>query len=147
MGVSTKDHGRLDRVRRLYCDLRINAERLEEVRGSMTRIRSMQYGDRVQHSGGVDYIGDSLAILESIEETIIKQTAKLETEKQAIVSIIRRLKRPEYVDILYFRYVRLMDYESISEKMGYDARYLCKMNRNAVAAFEELEEIPERAAV
>lgn len=138
MGISRKDHGRLDRVRRLDNDLRINAERLEEVRGSMGRLKSMRYGNRVQHSAG-DYIADSFATLENIEKSIIMQTAELETEKQSIITSIRRIPRTEYAELLYLRYVKLMDYESISEKMGYDIRHLFKLNRKAVAAFEELE--------
>ena len=139
MGISRKDHGRLDRVRRLDCDLKANAERLEDVRDSIGRLKSMRYGDKVQHSGSGDYIADSFAMLESIEDSIIKQSAELEAEKQEIISSIRRLKRPEHVELLYLRYVRLMDYESISEKMGYDVRHLFKMNRKAVIEFEALE--------
>ena len=98
---------RLEKVARINTNLRINKTRLEDLRDRIEGLHSIQYGDRVQKPGSTDRIADSIAEIVSIEERVTRETAELEKEKQYILEEIQKLEKPEYVEVLYCRYVAL----------------------------------------
>ena len=139
--ASYRKSDRLERVARIDTDLRINEERREDLRYSMQRLHSMQYGDRVQKSGSIDHIADSFAKIEGIENNIIKETAELEEEKQNTLEVIRRLEKPEYVEVLYLRYVELMGWEKIADKMCYSNKHVLRLHKAALEEFAKLDNV------
>lgn len=132
---------RLEKVARINTDLRINVERREDLRGSMQRLHSMQYGDKVQKSGSIDHIADSFAKIQGIENNIIRETAELEEEKQHTLEEIRRLEKPEYVEVLYLRYVELMGWEKIADKMRYSDKHVLRLHKAALEEFARLDNV------
>lgn len=136
--VSYTKSERLEKVARINTELRISEERLRDLRDNMQRLHSIQYGDRVQRSGSIDRLADGFAMIEDIENRIMGKVAELEKEKQALLEEIQRIKRPEYVEILYLRYVALLSLKETAVKMHYSDRHIKRLHKEALEAFERL---------
>lgn len=127
---------RLERVARIITDLQINEEHRENLRVSMQYLRSMQHGKKAQRP---DHIAEGLAIIDSIDAHIIRETAELEEEKRRILEEIQRLAKPEYAEVLYLRYVELLSWEKVADKMCYSRRYTLSIHKAALEEFARLD--------
>lgn len=133
---------RLEKVARINTSLQINKTRLEDLRDRIEGLHSIQYGDRVQKSGSADRIADSIAEIVSIEGRVTRETAELEKEKQFILEEIQRLEKPEYVEVLYCRYVALLSWKEIMVRLHYSKRHTLRLHEEALEAFENASGSP-----
>ena len=126
-------------VRRIH---RINAE-IAELR-SMKLNPSMKPDDGMPHgSGGQgDLSGYAAELDEMIRELIEERYLRIKTYQQ-IVRQIKRMKSENEKDVLFYRYIRGLDWWEIAEKMKYSERWIHKIHGKALAHFELPKEFIE----
>ena len=126
-------------VRRIH---RINAE-IAELR-EMKLHPSMKPDDGMPHgSGGQgDLSGYAAELDEMINELMEERYQRIKTY-QAIVRQIKRMKSENEKDVLFYRYIRGLDWWEIAEKMKYSERWIHKIHGKALAHFELPKEFIE----
>jgi DNA-directed RNA polymerase specialized sigma subunit len=68
----------------------------------------------------------------SLEEHITEQIAELVRLKKGIAEAISRVNNPEYETILEMRYLSFMQWEEITDRMGYGSNYVFEIHRKAL---------------
>lgn len=126
-------------VRRIH---RINAE-IAELR-EMKLHPSMKPDDGMPHgSGGQGDLSGYAAELDGmINELIEERCQRIRTYKQ-IVRQIKRMKSRNESDVLFYRYIKAMDWWDIAELMGFSERWIYKLHGKALAHFEIPKEFIE----
>ena len=126
-------------VRRIH---RINAE-IAELR-EMKLHPSMRPDDGMPHgSGGQgDLSGYAAELDEMINELIEERYQRIKTY-QAIVRQIKRMKSENEKDVLFYRYIRGLDWWDIAELMGFSERQIYRIHGNALAHFEIPKDVSE----
>ncbi|HIZ75692.1 MAG TPA: hypothetical protein H9723_10725 [Candidatus Mediterraneibacter stercoravium] len=126
-------------VRRIH---RINAE-IAELR-EMKLHPSMKPDDGMPHcSGGRgDLSGYAAELDEMINELIEERRQRIRTYKQ-IVQQIKRMKSRNESDVLFYRYIKGLDWWEIAEKMGYSQRHITRIHGKALAHFELPKDVLE----
>lgn len=126
-------------VRRIH---RINAE-IAELR-EMKLHPSMRPDDGMPHgSGGQgDLSGYAAELDEMINELIEERYQRIKTY-QAIVRQIKRMKSENEKDVLFYRYIRGLDWWEIAEKMKFSERQIFRFHGKALAHFEIPKDVSE----
>ena len=119
-------------VRRIH---RINAE-IAELR-EMKLHPSMKPDDGMPHGSGDqgDLSGYAAELDEMIRELIHERYLRIKTY-QAIARQIKRMKSRNESDVLFYRYIKGLDWWEIAEKMGYSERWIYKLHGKALVHFE-----------
>lgn len=126
-------------VRRIH---RINAE-IAELR-SMKLHPSMKPDDGMPHgSGGQgDLSGYAAELDEMIRELIEERYLRIKTY-QAIACQIKRMKSRNESDVLFYRYIKAMDWWDIAELMGFSERQIYRIHGKALVHFEIPKDVSE----
>lgn len=126
-------------VRRIH---RINAE-IAELR-EMKLHPSMKPDDGMPHGSGgqEDLSGYAAELDEMINELIEERYQRIKTY-QAIVRQIKRMKSENEKDVLFYRYIRGLDWWDIAELMGFSERQIYRIHGNALAHFEIPKDVSE----
>lgn len=126
-------------VRRIH---RINAE-IAELR-EMKLHPSMKPDDGMPHgsSGQGDLSGYAAELDDMIRELIHERYLRIKTY-QAIARQIKRMKSRNESDVLFYRYIKAMDWWDIAELMGFSERQIYRIHGNALAHFEIPKDVSE----
>lgn len=126
-------------VRRIH---RIDAE-IAELR-EMKLHPSMKPDDGMPHgSGGQgDLSGYAAELDEMIQELTHERYLRIKTY-QAIARQIKRVKSRNESDVLFYRYIKAMDWWDIAELMGFSERQIYRIHGNALAHFEIPKDVSE----
>ena len=121
---------------------RINAE-IAELR-SMKLHPSMKPDDGMPHgSGGQgDLSGYAAELDEMIRELIEERYLRIKTY-QAIACQIKRMKSRNESDVLFYRYIKAMDWWDIAELMGFSERQIYRIHGKALVHFEIPKDVSE----
>lgn len=114
---------------------RINAE-IEELR-TMKMSPSVKENDGMPHgSGGQGDLSSYAANLdEMIQELISERYWRIKTYQQ-IARQIKRLRSENEKDVLFYRYIKGLDWWDIAEKMRYSERQVHRFHGKALIHFE-----------
>lgn len=136
-----KEHLRsyLVHVRRIR---RIDAE-IEELR-TMKMYPSVKDNDGMPHGGsGQSDLSDYAADLdEMIQELINERYWRIKTYQQ-IARQIKKLRSENEMDVLFYRYIKGLDWWEIAEKMKYSERQVHRFHGKALAHFELPKDVIE----
>ncbi len=119
-------------VRRIY---RIDAE-IAELR-EMKLHPSMRPDDGMPHGNGGQ--GDLSAYAAELDDMIreLQQERYMRIKTyQAIARRIKRMKSQNESDVLFYRYIKGLDWWEIAEKTGYSERWIYKLHGKALVHFE-----------
>ena len=121
---------------------RINAE-IEELR-TMKMNPSAKDNDGMPHGGsGQGDLSDYAADLdEMIQELINERYWRIKTY-QKIARQIKRLRSENEKDVLFYRYIKGLDWWEIAEKMKYSQRHITRLHGKALAHFELPKDVLE----
>ena len=118
-------------------ELAILNEEIEVRRASLTSITAPLTGDRVQTSTKGDTFATMIAALVDKEYEQAELVAIYQTMRDKIVDQILKLDDELFRDVLYERYVKGLDWNTIAGKLYYNKKYLFKVHTKALAAFTE----------
>lgn len=131
---SYKDHVR--RVNRI-------TDEIAELREMMTSTKSINNDGMPHGSGGqADLSGEVARIQEMIEELKKERGLRILTY-QDIVRRIKRLKSKNEDDVLFYRYIKGLEWWEIAEKMQYSERHVTRIHGKALAHFELPKDVLE----
>lgn len=121
---------------------RITAE-IEELR-AMKMYPSVKNNDGMPHgSGGQGDLSEYAADLdEMIQNLIHERYLRIKTYQQ-IARRIKRLRSENEKDVLFYRYIKGMDWWEIAEKMKYSERQVHRLHGKALAHFELPKDVIE----
>ena len=126
-------------VRRIH---RINAE-IAELR-EMKMHPSMKPDDGMPHGRGGqgDLSGYAADLDEMINDLIEERYRRIKTYQQ-IVRRIKRMRSENEKDVLFYRYIKGLDWWEIADKMGYSERQVHRFHGNALVHFELPKDVIE----
>lgn len=121
---------------------RITAE-IEELR-AMKMCPSVKDNDGMPHgSGGQgDLSGYAADLDQMIRELIDERYLRIKTYQQ-IACQIKKLRSENEKDVLFYRYIKGLDWWEIAEKMGYSERQVHRFHGKALAHFEIPKDVIE----
>lgn len=121
---------------------RITAE-IEELR-AMKMYPSVKDNDGMPHgSGGQgDLSGYAADLDQMIWELIDERYLRIETYQQ-IACQINKLRSENEKDVLFYRYIKGLDWWEIAEKMSFSERWIYKLHGKALVHFEIPKEFIE----
>lgn len=122
---------------------RITAE-IEELR-AMKMYPSVKDNDGMPHgsSGGQgDLSGYAADLDQMIQELIDERYLRIKTYQQ-IAKQIKKLRSENEKDVLFYRYIKGLDWWEIAEKMGYSERQVHRFHGKALAHFEIPKDVIE----
>lgn len=122
---------------RINRQLAILTEEIEVRRASLTSITAPLTGDRVQTSTKGDKFATMIAALADKEIEQAELVGIYQEMRDKIVDQILKLDDELFRDILYERYVRGLDWNTIAANLYYNKKYLFKVHTKALAAFAE----------
>ena len=126
-----------DHVRRIH---RINAE-IAELRSM--KISPSFNNDGMPHGGSQsDLSGYAAEIDRMVHELVDERYCRIK-DYQEIVGRIKRLKSENETDVLFYRYIRGMDWWEIAEKMKFSERQIYRFHGKALAHFEIPKDVSE----
>ena len=124
-------------VRRIH---RINAE-IAELRSM--KISPSMNNDGMPHGSSQGDLSGYAAELDRMVSELIRERYVRMVEYQNIVRQIKRLRSENEKDVLFYRYIRGMDWWEIAEKMSYSERLIHKIHGKALIHFEIPKEFIE----
>lgn len=131
--------GYRNHVRRIQ---RINAE-ITELR-SMKLYPSMKQEDGMPHGGGGQSdLSDYAADLDEMIRDLIQERCERIRSYQRIIHRIKKLKSENERDVLFYRYIKGMDFWEIAEVMKYSERQIHRFHGKALAHFELPKDVIE----
>lgn len=121
---------------RLY-DARIDASQreLDMLMAMVTRITPVLKDDVVSSSGSQDKLGDTVAKIADLRDKINRDIDTLVDLKREALTILQKVERAEYYQILYKRYFLCKSMEQIAVEMNYTYRWATRLHGRALQAY------------
>lgn len=130
---------------REYLDqIRVQSNRITNLQHDLEELREillpsgMSYQEHVQSSPDLDPYGTWISRLEEKETEIKHETVQLFELKWEMIEKIHQLDDARYSQVLYLRYVQLMQFQDIADKMGYSVKHALRLCKSALEAFEHI---------
>ena len=139
-----------DRKKKYLQSYRRHVRRIQRINAEIAELRemklhpSMKPDDGMPHgSGGQgDLSGYAAELDEMIRELQRERYLRIKTY-QAIVRQIKQMKSRNESDVLFYRYIKGLDWWEIAEKMKFSERWIYKLHGRALAHFEIPKEFIE----
>lgn len=118
-------------------------EETRELREMMMSTKAIDYDGMPHGSGGQGDLSGEVARIQSlIDELLSERELRIRTYEE-IACRIKKLSSRNEDDVLFYRYVKGMDWWEIAEKMHYSERWVLKIHGKALAHFELPDEKKE----
>ena len=125
-----------DHVRRVY---RITEE-IKELREIMSSCKAINYDGMPHGSGGQGDLSGEVAQIQTMIDDLRKERGLRIMTYQEITRRIKKLKSRNEDDVLFYRYIKGMEFWEIAEKIGYSERQIHRIHGKALAHFQ----LPEK---
>lgn len=134
----------LQQLKRLDTLIDQKIKELDELR-SMSTVGAVDYStERVQssHSQDAPFVRIVHNMIE-LEQEINSEIDTFVDKKHRIINQIQKLKNPDYISLLFKRYVEFKKFETIAIEMNYTYQYILNMHGYALKTFEEIMKTDE----
>ena len=128
---SYKDHVR--RVNRI-------SEEIKELREMMMSTKAINYDGMPHGSGGQGDLSGEVARIQGLIDELKRERGLRILTYQDSARRIKRLKSRNEDDVLFYRYIKGMEWYEIAEQMHYSERWVLKLHGKALAHLE----LPEK---
>lgn len=125
-----------DHVRRVH---RITEE-IKELREMMSSCKAINYDGMPHGSGGQGDLSGEVAQIQGMIDDLKKERGLRIMTYQDIVRRIKKLKSRNEDDVLFYRYIKGMEFWEIAERMGYSERHVTRIHGKALVHFQ----LPEK---
>lgn len=135
----------LQQLKRLDTLINQKIKELDELR-SMSTVGAVDYStERVQssHSQEAPFVRIVHKMIE-LEQEINAEIDTFVDEKHQIINQIQGLKNPDYISLLFKRYVEFKKFEVIAVEMNFTYQYVLNMHGYALKAFEQVIKSEEK---
>ncbi|QJU16416.1 sigma-70 family RNA polymerase sigma factor [Blautia pseudococcoides] len=137
-----------EKKKRYLREYRKSVSRLKRLWAELVEIKSMKASisvnnDGMPHGDGQSDLSGYVASLDGLEREIVSERYQRIMKYQEIKTCIDSLEDSRENDVLFYRYVKGLDWWKIAEKMGYTERWILKLHGKALAHLE----IPEKSSL
>lgn len=125
-----------------------HVRRIHRIDSEIAELRSMKISpsvvnDGMPHGSGQSDMSGYAAELDRMIRDLIKERYKRIKVYQEIVQSIKKLRSENEKDVLFYRYIRGLDWWEIAEKMRYSERWIHKIHGKALCNYELPKEFIE----
>ena len=134
-----------DRKKTYLRAYRKHGKRIKRIESEIEEIRNMKMypssnNDGMPHGSSQGDLSGYAAELDRMVSELIKERYVRMVEYQEIVRQIKRLRSENEKDVLFYRYIRGMDWWEIAEKMKFSERQIYRFHGKALVNFR----LPEK---
>ena len=128
---------------------RTHVRRIHRINAEIAELRSMKISPSVNNDGmphggcGQSDLSGYAAELDSMVQELIDERYHRIKDYQEIVGRIKKLKSENEKDVLFYRYIRGMDWWEIAEKMKFSERQIFRIHGKALANFKIPKDVSE----
>lgn len=128
---------------------RTHVRRIHRINAEIAELRSMKISPSVNNDGmphggcGQSDLSGYAAELDSMVQDLIDERYYRIKDYQDIVGRIKKLKSENEKDVLFYRYIRGMDWWEIAEKMKFSERQIFRIHGKALANFKIPKDVSE----
>ena len=127
---------------------RTHVRRIHRINAEISELRSMKLSpslnnDGMPHGSSQSDLSGYAAELDSMVQELIDERYYRIKDYQEIVGRIKKLKSENEKDVLFYRYIRGMDWWEIAEKMKFSERQIFRINGKALANFKIPRDVSE----
>lgn len=128
---------------------RTHVRRIHRINAEIAELRSMKISPSVNNDGmphggcGQSDLSGYAAELDSMVQELIDERYYRIKDYQDIVGRIKKLKSENEKDVLFYRYIRGMDWWEIAEKMKFSERQIFRIHGKALANFQIPKDVSE----
>ena len=128
---------------------RTHVRRIHRINAEIAELRSMNISPSVNNDGmphggcGQSDLSGYAAELDSMVQELIDERYYRIKDYQEIVGRIKKLKSENEKDVLFYRYIRGMDWWEIAEKMKFSERQIFRIHGKALANFQIPKDVSE----
>ena len=128
---------------------RTHVRRIHRINAEIAELRSMKISPSVNNDGmphggcGQSDLSGYAAELDSMVQELIDERYCRIKDYQDIVGRIKKLKSENEKDVLFYRYIRGMDWWEIAEKMKFSERQIFRIHGKALANFKIPKDVSE----
>lgn len=129
---------------------RVHVRRVQRITAEIEELRAMKMYPSVKDNDGMPYgsggqgdlSGYAADLDQMIQELIDERYLRIKTYQQ-IAGQIKKLRSENEKDVLFYRYIKGLDWWEIAEKMSFSERWIYKLHGKALAHFEIPKEFIE----
>ena len=128
---------------------RTHVRRIHRINAEIAELRSMKISPSVNNDGmphggcGQSDLSGYAAELDSMVQELIDERYYRIKDYQDIVGRIKKLKSENEKDVLFYRYIRGMDWWEIAETMKFSERQIFRIHGKALANFKIPKDVSE----
>ena len=127
---------------------RTHVRRIHRINAEIAELRSMKISpslnnDGMPHGSSQSDLSGYAAELDSMVQELIDERYHRIKDYQEIVGRIKKLKSENEKDVLFYRYIRGMDWWEIAEKMKFSERQIFRIHGKALANFQIPKDVSE----
>ena len=128
---------------------RTHVRRIHRINAEIAELRSMKISPSVNNDGmphggcGQSDLSGYAAELDSMVQELIDERYCRIKDYQEIAGRIKKLKSENEKDVLFYRYIRGMDWWEIAEKMKFSERQIFRIHGKALANFKSPKDVSE----
>ena len=127
---------------------RVHVRRISRIEEELAELRAMRASisvnnDGMPHGSGQSDLSGYAAELDRLEQELIEERHNRIVTYKDIARRIKRIKSENEKDVMFYRYIKGMDWWEIAEKMHYSERWIHKLHGKGLAHFELPKEFIE----
>lgn len=127
---------------------RVHVRRIGRIESELAELRAMRgsmsvNNDGMPHGSNQGDLSDYAAEVDDLEKKLVEERYNRIVEYKDIAHRIKQLNSENEKDVLFYRYIKGMDWWEIAEKMSYSERWIHKLHGKALAHFELPKEFIE----
>ena len=127
---------------------RVHVRRISRIEEELAELRAMRASISVNNDGmprgsGQSDLSGYAAELDRLEQELIEERYNRISTYKDIARRIKRIKSENEKDVMFYRYIKGMDWWEIAEKMHYSERWIHKLHGKGLAHFELPKEFIE----
>ena len=126
----------LQEIQVMDISIRQKTKQIEEMKRMYTYLRGAHIGVGVKASGVSEGFTKALDKLLDLELELTRKIEEFQLMKNERIERIQSLSKPEYMKVLFKRYVEYKSIERISYEMNYTYKYTSQLLTKALKAFE-----------
>ena len=125
-----------------------SVRRVNRIQEEIPEIRAMRMGismnnDGMPHGGGQSDLSNYVAMLDEMELDLERERYRRICLYQEIRERIDKIKEDNERDVLFYRYIKGLDWWEIAEKMNYSERQIHRVHGRALAHFTLPKDVSE----
>ena len=122
---------------------RTHVRRINRIEAELDEIRAMKMHPSVVNDGMPNDLSGYASSLDGLERELLHERYLRITSYMDISRRIKRLRSERERDVLFYRYIKGMDWWEIADRMGYCERHIHRYHGKALAHLELPKDVME----